>query len=285
MQKILILLIPYIYIINFFLYLKYLFFAKSKIKRKIKKNKSLKNAYRGQECFIFGNGPSLKKVDFSLFSDKIVFTVNMLYKDPRFSQLKSNFHVYSDGLFFCDSIAGEMGRDIHKYLIEKNIKVFFPAFVSDFVIKNDLFDHCYIYNPTYLFNNYFPGKIRLDSCVTDYNTVVFQCIQIAFYMGFDTIYLLGCDCTGIESVIAQKYNVENNSYSYNIDSTAKKMINQTLEERNMLQHFQGWANIFRQYYAFANYAGKHGKKIYNLTNPTILDYIERKTINEVLNKQ
>ena len=39
----------------------------------------LRNAYRGERCYIIGNGPSLKDTDLSLVSDSFTFTLNRGY--------------------------------------------------------------------------------------------------------------------------------------------------------------------------------------------------------------
>ena len=54
---------------------KYFDFKDRNLVAVLKQNAKFQNAYPGKRCFIFGNGPSLKNVDFSLFRDEYTFTV------------------------------------------------------------------------------------------------------------------------------------------------------------------------------------------------------------------
>ena len=58
-----------------------------------------------------------------------------------------------------------------------------------------------------------------------------------------------------------------------------------MNKRDMQSYFQGWANIFKQYKYINQYAKNHGVKLFNLTNPTILDSIERMNLDDVLKKK
>ena len=272
-------------IYNFFQRMKYGLFGNHQLKQKVKDNRKLKNAYKGKRCFIFGNGPSLKNVDFSLFEEEYVFTVNTLYKKEDFLKLKSNFHVWADKVFFNDDVSADTANGINHLLLNYGTQVFFPSYTMDFVKQYDLTDKVSIYNPVCHFNEKYKGKISLDRCVMNYSSVVFQCIQIAVYMGFSEIYLLGCDCTGIQSVISERLEKTNNAYCYTVDETSKKIIDYTMNKRDMQSYFQGWANIFKQYKYINQYAKNHGVKLFNLTNPTILDSIERMNLDDVLKKK
>ena len=45
----------------------------------LEKTKKLQNSFSGKRCIIIGNGPSLKKVDFSLLSNEYTFGLNRVY--------------------------------------------------------------------------------------------------------------------------------------------------------------------------------------------------------------
>lgn len=258
--------------INFFL------FSDPIIKKRIKDNKLLKNSHQGEECFILGTGPSLKSVDFSRLSDKFVFSVNLLYKNQNYSLLNSNIHVFADSVFFKDDVSDIVKEDIEKYIIDNGTRVFLPVYIKDFIKKYQLVNRVNIYAPIKHYSTDFREIIDLSSCMTDFGTVIFQCIQIAIYMGFKTIYLLGCDCTGIQKVLS---NTEDN-YCFKVDSYATKAYKHSNNLDDVESLFNSWTTIFGQYKTMELYTRKLGVKIYNLSNPTILDSIERKDIDEVL---
>ena len=261
-------------------YLSFTFFYKEKkcIKDKIKANTDLKDSHKGESCFILATGPSLKKVDFSKLSDKFVFTVNLLYKNPNFDQLKSDIHVFADSIFFGQEVEKDLNNDINEKILNKGIELFLPNYTRDFIFKYNLIDKVRVYAPIKHFRTGYSDKIDISRPMTDFNTVVFQCIQIAIYMGFKTIYLLGCDCTGVQRVLSDSQD----TYCYKVDKTASKAYSNSDAISDVQAIFQTWANIFEQYKVIEKYTQKIGVKIYNLSNPTILDSIERKDINEVL---
>ena len=75
-------------------------FLSLKYGKEASKIKQRKGEYAGQRCFILGNGPSLKSVDFGRLQDKNLITVNMLYKYPAFDHLSPLFHCALDPGFY-----------------------------------------------------------------------------------------------------------------------------------------------------------------------------------------
>lgn len=47
-----------------------------------KENSAFRNIHNGERCFILGNGPSIKFVDFSQLENEYVFTVNQMPRNP-----------------------------------------------------------------------------------------------------------------------------------------------------------------------------------------------------------
>lgn len=265
-------------IYNIFMRFKFVLCEKKTIKNKLKENIKIKGTHKGESCFILATGPSLKKVDFNKLSDKFVFSVNLLYKNPKFSQLNSDIHVFADSIFFKEDVEEDLYKDINQHILNKGKMLFLPSYTSDFIDKYNLIDKVNIYAPIRHYKSNFNERIDLCNSLTDFGTVVFQCIQIAIYMGFKTIYLLGCDCTGIQRVLSDSED----NYCFKIDKTATKAYSQSHNLVDVESQFQSWATVFGQYKAIERYTQKIGVKIYNLSNPTILDSIERKDINEVL---
>ena len=267
-----------IWLYNLYIHIKFSLFSDPLIRKRIKENKSLKNSHKGEECFILGTGPSLKSVDFSRLSEKFVLSVNLLYKNPNFSLLNSNIHVFADSVFFKEDVSDIVKDDLEKYIIDNGTMVFLPIYVKDFIKKYNLINKVNIYAPIKHYSTDFRENIDLSGSMTDFGTVIFQCIQIAIYMGFKTIYLLGCDCTGIQKVLS---NSEDN-YCFKVDSYAQKAYQHSNNLEDVESLFNSWTNIFGQYKTMELYTRKIGVKIYNLSNPTILDKKKKKNINEVL---
>ena len=58
-------------------------------KKIIKKNIRFKDIYKDQECYIIGNGSSLKRYDLNLFSNKKIITCNWMLLHKDFKKLKN----------------------------------------------------------------------------------------------------------------------------------------------------------------------------------------------------
>jgi hypothetical protein len=154
----------------------------------------LRNKYQGQRCFIVGNGPSLNSTNLDILEKEYVWAANKFYL--LFDQIRwrPSFYVSMDHRLTQD-MAGEITQ-----VIEENPSClfFFPTiFRENKTLKNGL--------NVYWFNE---RKWDLDQEFSEWTfstdpskwvahpaTVTITCLQIAAYMGFDPIYLIGCDTT------------------------------------------------------------------------------------------
>lgn len=153
----------------------------------IQKNNSLfklKDIYKGKTCLILGNGPSLKDVDTNIFSNYITFGSNGIF-------LK-----YTPDMYITIS------KDFYKnYKIEiKNLKVkhkFIDSSLTDIVCNETTSLKCLYPIYSQLFKYDFPVPIsfskRPDKFLFLGGTVIFAQIQLAVWMGFSEIILLGVD--------------------------------------------------------------------------------------------
>ena len=149
-------------------------------KRKIQ---SLKNKYAKETCFIIGSSPSLNLLDLTKLNNKYTFTLNRGYLLKEKGLLHSTFHAISDINILND-------KNSKKELLKNySDKLFCYA-----GIKNNItIDTIYF--------DYIQSELKKDICFQDdltkpliaYQSVVHFIIQIAYYLGFNKIYLLGID--------------------------------------------------------------------------------------------
>lgn len=146
-----------------------------------------KNKHSGERCFIIGNGPSLRSEDLDKLKNEVTFATNKIYLTYKETDWRATYFVIEDPLIM----------DAHKE-INRNIKgVKFYCLSSalnyeDFYAENAYFfdhDHRINYRP-------YPYEVEF-STKPDFliwsHTVTYSCIQLAAYMGFKEIYLLGID--------------------------------------------------------------------------------------------
>ncbi len=146
--------------------------------------------HKGERCFILGNGPSLNKVDFSKLKNEITFGVNSFFLMTRRNGFFPSYFVVEDNLVF-----KENKHDIDAY--QGPIKLLPDRYISELVNRSD----CIAFE----MNTSFYNKNKPDFyAVPQFNLgpdPVFYCgqsvtyinMQIAFYMGFSEVYLLGMD--------------------------------------------------------------------------------------------
>ncbi len=147
--------------------------------------RALRTKYNGSKrCFIIGNGPSLNQTDLSFLKDEITFAVNGFFLKLEELDWLPTFYVTEDHL-----VAEDRAKWINA--LKGSIKLF-PVYLA----------YCLNEGPDTLFFNHLPRKsfphgfdFSTDASDVTYPgcTVTYTCIQIAFYLGFSEIYLLGVD--------------------------------------------------------------------------------------------
>ncbi len=66
----------------------------------LRRNKTLKNKFMGQTCYIFGNGSSLKNIDFSHFTNRPTIAINQLVLHKDFHMLDTCAYAIPEPFFF-----------------------------------------------------------------------------------------------------------------------------------------------------------------------------------------
>ena len=145
---------------------------------------ALKDKHHGQRCFIVGGSPSIKSLDLPKLNNEITFSVNRGYKnfDDKFTH--STYHVIQDKLLFEeDDITNEIPLNKFENLIlyaGVNFKK-----ESDKVIYYD-----YMHMMNFENKDFEPDLTKL---LVEGYSVIYTCMQIACYMGFKDIYIIGVD--------------------------------------------------------------------------------------------
>lgn len=142
------------------------------------KIKSFYNIHKGKDCFIIGNGPSLNKMNLEVLNDYYCFGMNKIYLIWDRVDLQFDYYVAVNSL-----VIEQSKKQI------KSLKI--PAFLN------------------YNHSKEIPDKeniIKLDSggldgvfqqnmaaYVPEGYTVTYVALQLAFFMGFKNVYLVGMD--------------------------------------------------------------------------------------------
>lgn len=156
-------------------------------RKELKKIEALKDKYQGERCFIVGNGPSLLNTPLDLIKEEYTFAFNGIYKNnfgfkPTFlmstdvnalSQFESDFsEFYKEFGFFSAPFKSKLENHETKFYFRVN---------RGFNLEK---------SPHY----HYPRFSKLANVrVYEAPSVIFYCLQLAYYLGFKDIYLCGVD--------------------------------------------------------------------------------------------
>lgn len=137
-----------------------------------------------RRCFVIGNGPSLNDTDLSLLAGEATFAVNGFFLKARELPWSPTFYVVEDHL-----VAEDRADEINA--INYSVKLF-PANLAYCLTEDDqtiFFDH----RPRISYPHGFDFSMDADRCTYAGCTVTFTCLQLAAFLGFQEIYLIGVD--------------------------------------------------------------------------------------------
>lgn len=141
--------------------------------------KKFYNIHRGERCFIMGNGPSLSNTNFSLLKNEITFGLNRIYLLFDKMPFMPTYYVCINHL-----ILQQFGHEIQSLpmpkFVEWGSRHFFKGSKELFFLKYSL-------NPIVHFSKTILSPLSVGG------TVTYIALQLAFFMGFEEVILIGVD--------------------------------------------------------------------------------------------
>ncbi len=148
--------------------------------------RELRRRYAGKgRCFIIGNGPSLNRTDLTKLCDEVTFGVNGLFLKFDEMGFTPTFYVVEDHL-----VAEDRARQINAIKGPLKLFPFNLAYCLEEGPDTLFFNHRPRPSPTGFAFSTDASRITYTGC-----TVTFTCMQLAFYLGFPEIYLVGVDAS------------------------------------------------------------------------------------------
>jgi hypothetical protein len=143
-------------------------------------------AHRGGRCFILGGGPSLLKVDPDKIRNEITFGVNACFLIFERLGFQPTYYTVEDSLVYEDRRSEILEKVTESHCL-------FPIqFRSTSFDRSDFGYFRAVYDLDER-----PGWPRFSTdcsrVVWIAGTVTYVCLQLAFYMGFEEVYLVGMD--------------------------------------------------------------------------------------------
>ncbi|CAM3386582.1 6-hydroxymethylpterin diphosphokinase MptE-like protein [Legionella longbeachae] len=147
------------------------------------------NAYKGERCFILGNGPSLNKHDLSLLEKEYTFGVNSLFYKTRESGFKPYFYVVEDTSVMKENINEIKNYDVPFKFFPTNYKNLHPKLPNTFFFRMNrgFYEKA---SPNYVVPRFSTDASNILYCG---QSVTYINLQLAYFMGFTEVYLIGMD--------------------------------------------------------------------------------------------
>ena len=258
-------------------------FAKSEY---AEKNRELKNKYKGERCFIIGNGASIREQDLSLLRDEITFVANGFCKYDKYPEISPDYYLMLDSAFFRSDSGKIMCAEIVKNLKKYNYK---PVFILPYGVREIVQDE-YQWNDwatVYYIDgsmSFVDGDTKpwdITKTVPSPQNVVQVAILLATYMGFEEINLLGIEQT---NVIDNIYNYLGKTivhYAYEEDKEAAAVALKASTLEPLEKQLLGYARIFHLYREIYHLCQAQGIKVYNCTPGSLVDSIPYRNYEEI----
>lgn len=221
--------------------------------------KKYKGIHEGKRCFIIATGPSLTIADIESLKNEYTFGMNSMPKLYKNTEWRPTYFGIQDSNVYekMEAIICNTYREAQNVFIS-------DAIADRFNIPPSF--HQFPYDAVYHDNQLEIDKYFVEfsddcySIVYDGYSITYSLIQIANYMGFKEIYLLGADCSykrGAKNHVVDSGNDDKN------------------EEKNHDKMIVGYKKA-------KEYADNHGIKITNCTRGGMLEVYPRMNLEEVL---
>lgn len=234
--------------------------------------KHLHNKFAGKRCFIVGNGPSLNLMNLKKLENEYSFAVNGIFYKTQEMGYRPSFYTVEDIDVFYDNL-----EEIDEYPIKYK---FFP---TDYRSKLTNLTGCYFFNMNRGFyekrsKNFSKPRFSKDFSQRVYcgQSVTIINLQIAYYLGFKEVYLIGMD------------------FSYEIPDSAIVSGDNITSTEDDVNHFhpdyfgkgKKWHDphldrVLKSYIHCKGIYEKSNRKIFNATKGGKLEVFERVSYDEL----
>lgn len=220
--------------------------------------KKMENRYIGKRCFIVATGPSLTFEDLSLLKDEYCFSMNSIIKVFDKTEWRPTFYGIQDEKVFQKMKENIFAEDLenifipnyfHKEMRQKKNVIPYPLVLLDHQHARSNREEKFAFS-----DNAYAG-------VYDGFTITYSLIQLAVYLGFKKIYLLGCD-TNYSTDESKQYFVSSGYFNPYANNAPLAMI--------------------RAYKEARKYAENHNVDIINCTQGGMLEVFVRQKLTDIL---
>ncbi len=235
----------------------------------ISKNESLRNAHRGQRCFILATGPSIKRQDLRLLEGENCIAVSNFFVHPDFARIKPRYYCLAP---YHPPITEEAWAS---WLAEletgtEDATMFFGLADRERNQRNGRFLNRSVHYLNFRDGDVrFTGDVDLTRSLPGPQSVTIMALMLAIYMGFKKIYLLGCDHDWILHLNTSGHFYDEREHALNRKGYSEWFTT------DFESHCHDYVRLWQQYKALKCIASTKSISIYNATNGGLLDVFPR----------
>ena len=233
------------------------------------KMEEFKDKHLNERCFIVCTGPSLTIDDLEMLDNEICFSMNSIVRLFDKTKWRPTYYgIIGPNVYF----------DNEEYITSENIKNIFVSNKLRKKIKASISNNTFLMlrcNRPYTLLNPHTSKYNFKQRFSDNafsyvyggSSVTYILLQIAVYMGFKEIYLLGCDCD---------YSGDN-LHMAEIEYRSGEGVRFVMSRSDEII-----SSLISGHIKAREYADTHGIKIFNATRGGKLEIYERVNLEDVL---
>ena len=230
---------------------------------------AFKGCHDGQRCFLIGNGPSLRAEDLTRLAEhkEVCFAFNRIYNIFDQTAWRPTYYISQDEKMLggCAEIVDK--QELGTKFIPINLKWYFDIHLREaawFLMKAPVEDD----------GKPLEFSDELPECLYNASTGMYTAAQIAAYMGFREIYLIGVD---------HHFRIsQNNQGEIVVDNSAKDYFTEKYNEDKEKLYIPNTEKSTLTYVAMKEQCEKRGIRVYNATRGGKLEVFERVDFDTLL---
>ena len=217
--------------------------------------------HKGESCCIVATGPSLTLADINFLHDNNIkcISMNRIYNLFEKTSWRPDYYVVEDQKMIEDLAEDIADLDLKYKFINGGVDKYWKLEKSRSSIPYKM-----------IMQDCRPGRVGFsrhpDRFTYNGYTVTYVCLQLAVYMGFKNIYLLGVDFNYSDDIYAESNHFEGYQKHY------KDIRLNAIHPEKMLNAYRKAREI----------AERHGISIYNATRGGKLEVFERKPLESIV---
>ena len=237
-------------------------------------NRALNRRHAGKRCFIIGTGPSINTMDLAPLKDELCIGLNGFYLHELSADIAPHYYLTS-GVSTHPLITEDAGHNWFREMEERTAgSTLLLQYVDrPFVHQHHLFEG----RQTHYFHWEVPwgsrqAEIDATQPLFQFTNVAVMALQIALYMGFSEIFLLGLDH---DWILRQADRLPTSFFRPEMDAVGRAGLTHWDTFNNWGITLRTYCNLWAEYEAVRSYADQRGVKIFNATNGGMLDVFPR----------